>query len=767
MECIICANFIDNEARICSAVVCNHNNICSICYVRIRALQKNYNCVICKRELEFVVCFTIDDKKGNGDGSVGSNTSQLMYSDFEVWDNKLVGHDSILDNNCQMFFPTKYYKSIIQKLWSYQCTICFKIYRDMRGLKSHVSADHHMQICGLCVDNKHAFPSEQRLYSAKEYEQHLKSGDNDGSLGHPNCEFCRKRYYDSSALFIHLNKDHFGCHICERNNIKFKYFKDYNHLETHFRKDHFLCEESCCLEKKFVVFENKIDIELHNRQHHPSLQSKRNTTLKLDFKLSRSATAKTDEVVLKEDGSHEGGGGGEHYTRYEGGMGGRVCDGEWQVELQYATTDPREALRALANAAASSSDEYYIQPVNTPLVVTMEEFPSLLGDSSVAASTGPITVGSKWMSVGGSGGGLSSSKQRSKKTDFPDLPKSSDMVKSALYSVPGTGGHQRTAAAATSSGKSYMSTIEKEYESMGSRSSSTSGGRKGGPDNNNNTQNNQLKMFESSISGSWGARVSVKPQKAPKSSSSSKAEDPRMSYQPTSDGGDLDYLSESRHSAPTHSLKAAEQSPSSSIVNHSVVVPPTSSTDDYPQLAASHATTAPPTLSNVKKMINSKPIAKAGGWEDALLSVGISSKAANKKVVKSKLSVVKLTKSNSGVPAASSDSSLDLTSAKLIGKLSNDLSEWEDAGGSTYRKGTTANSSSAVKPKVKTENLFTLGNMKLSSSADPSSDASSRPVSGTSRSSVPPVAAAIEESVSKTTALKTYGSWVTIGGAGK
>jgi hypothetical protein len=444
-------------------------------------------------------------------------------------------------------------------------------------------------------------------------------------------------------------------------------------------------------------------------------------------------------------------------------MGGRVCDGEWQVELQYATTDPREALRALANAA--SNDEYHPQQVNTPLAVTMEEFPSLLGDSSVAAaSTGPITIGSKWMSVGGSGGGLPSSKQRSKKTDFPDLPKSSDMLKPTLYSVPGKGGHQRTtaASASTSSGKSYVSTIEKEYESMGNRNSSSSGGRKGGPDN---TQNNQLKMFES-MSGSWGARVSVKPQKAPKNSSSSKAqEDPHISYQPATDGGDLDYFSESRHSAPMHSLKAADQSPSSSIVNHSALAPPPSSTDDYPQLEPSHAT-APSTLSNVKKMTNSKPIAKAGGWEDALKSVGISNKAANKKVVKSKLSVVKLAKSN-GAPAASTDSSLDLTSAKLIGKLSNDLSEWEDAGWSTNRKGTATNSSSAPKPKVKTENLFTLGNMKLSSSVDLSSDASSRPVSGTSRSSVPPVAAAIEESMSKTTALKTYGSWVRIGGAGK
>jgi len=622
----------------------------------------------------------------------------------------------------------------------------------MRGLKNHVSTDHHMQICGLCVENKHAFPSEQRLYSTTDYDQHLKSGDNDGSLGHPNCEFCRKRYYDSSALFIHLNKDHFACHICERNNIKFKYFKDYKHLETHFRKDHFICEESCCLEKKFVVFENKIDFELHNRQHHPSLQqqTKRSTTLKLDFKISRSSTAKTDDVVLKEDGSHDSGA-GDHQTRYEGGMGGRVCDGEWQVELQHTTTDPREAIRASAYAALN--DEYRTQPVNTQLAVTMEEFPSLAGDSSVtaAASSGPITIGSKWISVGGSGGGLSS-KQRNKKADFPDLPRS-DMLKSAHHSAAS---HQQQRTAANT--KSCVSTIEKEYESMGSRSSSLSGGIKGGPDN-------QIKMVES-ISGSWGARISVKPQKASKgSSSSSEDAGPSMSYQSASDGGNRNYsLSEARHSASIQSLKAAENSPSSA-VHHTSITPPSSSTDDYPQLAPYHSTTTPPVPSLAKKTANSKPIAKAGGWEDALLSVGISSKAANNKVVKSKLSVVKLAKSNN-MPTVSTDSSLDLSTAKLIGKLSNDLSEREGAG-SGNRKGSAVDSnSSALKSKVKTDNLFTFGNVKLSSSVDSSSDALSRPVSGISRSTVVPSVASNEESMTKTN-LKTYGSWVRIGGAGK
>lgn len=64
-----------------------------------------------------------------------------------------------------------------------------------------------------------------------------------GQSGHPRCEFCKTRFYDAAQLHDHLVKDHYSCHICERQGILHKYYRDYTDLERHFRSEHFLCEE--------------------------------------------------------------------------------------------------------------------------------------------------------------------------------------------------------------------------------------------------------------------------------------------------------------------------------------------------------------------------------------------------------------------------------------------------------------------------------------------------------------------------------------------
>ncbi len=57
-------------------------------------------------------------------------------------------------------------------------------------------------------------------------------------------------------------KEHFTCHLCERNGIKYHYFKDYRSLERHFRRQHFICEDKGCLEKKFIVFGSALDLRV-------------------------------------------------------------------------------------------------------------------------------------------------------------------------------------------------------------------------------------------------------------------------------------------------------------------------------------------------------------------------------------------------------------------------------------------------------------------------------------------------------------------------
>jgi hypothetical protein len=173
-----------------------------------------------------------------------------------------------------MFFPNEYYTTKVAAVWACRCKLCDTWKRDIKTLSRHVSTEHDNQylMCNLCIENKKVFPSEQKIYTRIEYENHLRNGGEDGFEGHPKCEFCKKRYYDKDALFFHLQKDHFTCHLCERAGIRYRYYSDYNSLEEHFRKEHILCEEPECLQKKFVVFADPIDHAAHMLNCHPHIQ---------------------------------------------------------------------------------------------------------------------------------------------------------------------------------------------------------------------------------------------------------------------------------------------------------------------------------------------------------------------------------------------------------------------------------------------------------------------------------------------------------------
>jgi E3 ubiquitin-protein ligase ZNF598 len=193
------------------------------------------------------------------------------FQTFTIWGEN-AGPDFSYDHKSRVFFPKKYYKSKVEALWSAKCKECNSWKRDITALKKHVTADHDCLMCALCIEHKKVFPSEQIIYSKAAYENHLRRGEGEGFEGHPQCEFCRKRYYDKDMLFGHLHKDHFSCHICERAGIRYRYYKDYSSLESHFRSEHILCEDPECLARKFIVFADSIDHAAHMLAFHPNSQ---------------------------------------------------------------------------------------------------------------------------------------------------------------------------------------------------------------------------------------------------------------------------------------------------------------------------------------------------------------------------------------------------------------------------------------------------------------------------------------------------------------
>ena len=134
-------------------------------------------------------------------------------------------------------------------------------------------------LCDLCTRNKKVFTHEHELFTGQELRKHEKFGDDhpgavdqSGFKGHPECGFCRQRFYGDDELYTHCRDKHERCHICDRRSQgrQQQYFVDYDSLEQHFRSDHFLCADQECLEKKFVVFESEMDLKAHQLEAHPN-----------------------------------------------------------------------------------------------------------------------------------------------------------------------------------------------------------------------------------------------------------------------------------------------------------------------------------------------------------------------------------------------------------------------------------------------------------------------------------------------------------------
>lgn len=257
--CFICASEITHS----SVAPCNHQT-CHVCALRWRALFKDRHCVVCRAPADFVV-FTDDSTKR-----------------FEEFKDSEVAKS---DENLGIKFETATIYHDTCFLLQYNCPVtdCDAACRAWPDLHRHVKLKHGRVMCDLCTRNKKAFTHEHQLFTFGELRKHERFGDDNpgavdqsGFKGHPECGFCRQRFYGDDELFSHCREKHEKCFLCERRNGGRQpvYYHNYEDLERHFGKDHLPCLDPECQTEKFVVFDSEMDLKAHQLSRHANGLSK-------------------------------------------------------------------------------------------------------------------------------------------------------------------------------------------------------------------------------------------------------------------------------------------------------------------------------------------------------------------------------------------------------------------------------------------------------------------------------------------------------------
>jgi len=218
--CLVCCE----DLRVVALGACEHRSVCALCSVRLRQLLGDSACILCKRTLEHVVMTAETEKK---------------YSDFTIWGDvcKVDGRELPFDDASQAFFDDKKMFDEIKFVRSFACPKCTPppgkgsfVGKDLKELKQHTETHHGVAHCALCVEFRKEFVQEQQLFKRNELKLHEKSGDQGHGpfKGHPLCEFCGERFYDDNALWSHLRKQHFTCHICEKfHSVQNEFYRSF------------------------------------------------------------------------------------------------------------------------------------------------------------------------------------------------------------------------------------------------------------------------------------------------------------------------------------------------------------------------------------------------------------------------------------------------------------------------------------------------------------------------------------------------------------
>ncbi|KAL4444334.1 hypothetical protein ABPG75_012071 [Micractinium tetrahymenae] len=500
--CIVCAEPLQYAAY----AECGHKDACSKCVLRLRSVLKDQRCVYCQvpGEAVFVTRFMGDytetvapDEFAALPGRAKRGELQYLESAQAYFDG--AAHFRELSSLCSYTHP---------RVWQDNPDAPHKTFASLKALKAHLQQQHKLQFCDICLEGRKVFISEQQVYTKGELERHLRGGDVEGPMavsgfkGHPECRFCRRRFYGENELFQHMHSAHEQCFLCRRANPnKYVYYRDYPDLENHFQTEHHLCPHPACLEKKFVVFPTEQELKTHTAREHgetlSKLEKKAALTLQMNFQYRRGEEEGRDggrrgHGGAGPSGSSAGGGssapgvphplaavlGGERRAVVIGGAASVPAQlrgrGGSRGNLQEALQASVESAQVESAVRASQQQQVQQQQQQQEeegqgAVLNEADFPSVSG----AAVGSDLSGGGRWAgaATGGVGGaGLNAE-------DFPALPGTSKSAKrraakkKSMASLLGGGGEVRVLNAAGGAGRPPLPPSADQFPALGHSSS--------------------------------------------------------------------------------------------------------------------------------------------------------------------------------------------------------------------------------------------------------------------------------------------------------
>ena len=295
--CIICS---EESIEYVAIGICDHP-ICSKCALRVRFKQRNKDCVVCRNPLAFMVVCQVVAEKGEW--------IPKKYAEINVTSDELpLPPGCLSDPDSQLLFvDCKDHRNEIERMRSFFCPCLDSSKKEDTSIKmceerlssqvlliKHVRDKHSKHMCDLCLTNRPLFIHEHEIFEATHFLKKHKEGKLKNKE-HPECRFCLKRFYDSGALYEHMQQKHRSCPMCPVEH-QFRFYQGLWELNVHLQQSHLICEH--CLENDATQLDRRMLIcfsSHHDYTDHTLAVHGIKTSSKMD--LSRYFNNASSELV--------------------------------------------------------------------------------------------------------------------------------------------------------------------------------------------------------------------------------------------------------------------------------------------------------------------------------------------------------------------------------------------------------------------------------------------------------------------------------------